>query len=469
MGFKMSVPYLGLTRKPGEKGKHKANVRAICLEAGYERVGESRTLDRTLSDQNVYVGYESGNKLADFLEERADEYRVKVNGKRNGKEVTYERPLRKDAIIGFAVIWKPPAEVVAEWDTDTRERFFADCYAVAEELEPELFRPSNLLMKARHKDEKLHGGDEHEHAVGIPLTSDGRYNGSDMLNHMRRNFNKNFAGKMRERGWDMEDLELYDPERAKVDEAYRAYRRDKRSRYGKSVNEHAADEAEERAAKMKEIEAEAQANAAKALAEQQAAESARREEEEKRDAVKAEAQTEADRILSDAQESARETRTQARDEADSIIDSANKIYDRADAREKKVDEELEKARDVHKANKDLRDSLIDDSAAVRDQRQLENQSAKELIHEFFDYVRSKCSKGSKIPKWVDWFEERFDKWCEGRERRVREEHDTRVTSTKTLIEKVDVSKIAEEVYKSLSPVQSSVTNTQEDDDEYDHS
>lgn len=244
MGFRMSVPYLGLTRNPAESGKHKAHGLPICKEAGYERASASRTLDRTLSDQNTYVGYRSGEELWGYLEERANNYRMQVPGKdKANNPVMRERGLRKDAIVGFAVIWKPPAEVIRDWDRDTRERFFSDCHAVAEELEPELFAPSNILMRSRHCDEVRHGGEEHEHDVGIPLTADGRYNGSDMLNHMRRNFNANFAAKMRERGWDMDDLELYDPERAKVDEEYAARRQERRRSYGKSVNDYAADEA----------------------------------------------------------------------------------------------------------------------------------------------------------------------------------------------------------------------------------
>lgn len=102
-------------------------------------------------------------------------------------------------------------------------------------MEPELLQPSNILIRARHNDEKLHGGDEHEHAIGVPLTKDGRYNGGKMLNHMKNNFNTNSARHMRERGWDMEDLNLYDPSR-KDDEEYMAERREKRRKQGRCMN-----------------------------------------------------------------------------------------------------------------------------------------------------------------------------------------------------------------------------------------
>lgn len=239
MSFRMSIPYLGLTRKEDETGKHKAYGEGICKEAGVERASRSRTLDRTLSDRNVYEGIASGDELWRLMCERADAYRIQVEGRtRDGKKVVRERGLRKDAIVGFAVIFKPPTEVIASWSREERERFFKDCHEVAETLEPELFQRSNVLMRSRHMDED----GEHEHDIGIPIDGNGHYNGSDMLNHMRDNFNQNFAAEMRKRGWDMDDLELYDAERAKTDIGYLEERRERRRKQGQSVNEYAAND-----------------------------------------------------------------------------------------------------------------------------------------------------------------------------------------------------------------------------------
>lgn len=153
MGFGMSVPYLGLTRMRDGNSRHNTHGEAICLEAGYERASRSRTVDRTLSDQNTYVGYRSGQELWDELVRRAEDYKIDVTYKRKGKVCHAQRAgLKKNGVVGFAVIWKPPADVVRGWDRDTRERFFDDCYAVAEELEPDLFRSENLLMRSRHND-----------------------------------------------------------------------------------------------------------------------------------------------------------------------------------------------------------------------------------------------------------------------------------------------------------------------------
>lgn len=218
MGFRMSVPYLGLTRKPDESSKHKAYGEGICKEAGIERASRSKTLDRTLSGKNIYDDIESGSELWEEMCRRADSYSIEVRGKtRDGKEVVRKRGLRKDAIVGFAVIFKPPTEVVESWSRKRRERFFNDCHEVAEHLEPELFQRSNILMRSRHMDEE----GEHEHVLGVPLDIEGHYNGSDMLTHMRDNFNRNFAAEMRKRGWNMDDLELYDAERAKADKEYK--------------------------------------------------------------------------------------------------------------------------------------------------------------------------------------------------------------------------------------------------------
>lgn len=416
MGFRMSVPYLGLTRNPAESGKHKAHGLPICKEAGYERASASRTLDRTLSDQNTYVGYRSGEELWSYLEERANNYRMQVPGKdKANNPVMRERGLRKDAIVGFAVIWKPPAEVIRDWDRDTRERFFSDCHAVAEELEPELFAPSNILMRSRHFDEVRHGGEEHEHDVGVPLTADGRYNGSDMLNHMRRNFNANFAAKMRERGWDMDDLDLYDPERAKVDEEYAARRQERRRNYGKSVNDYAADEAAraaEEATKVRIAQEEATAAALQrqltamretaketaardmAVAERVDAEAARdaaREDElearqrqssaDRSAAIVKRRQEKAERAAADAREQAAKEMEQARARSQQMMIAArNDAEAYAEAYRDYIIEEAEREADLRVEDASLvADTLSGDAATILDDFAARRSEALEAI------------------------------------------------------------------------------------------
>ncbi|MCD8125036.1 MAG: hypothetical protein LUE23_08385 [Lachnospiraceae bacterium] len=88
---------------------------------GKERISSSVTLDRSKSSLNIYEGEsDSGFAVWDDMERRANEYRQEVQGKdRSGNPVTRYRGLRKDAVIGCAVIINPPYEVCKDW---TREQ-----------------------------------------------------------------------------------------------------------------------------------------------------------------------------------------------------------------------------------------------------------------------------------------------------------------------------------------------------------
>ena len=79
MGWKCAPQVMGLVRgEPKQGQKHRANIRKIALEAGYERASKSDTLDKSRSKQNQYEGYRSGSQFAADVEQEASEYRVKV-------------------------------------------------------------------------------------------------------------------------------------------------------------------------------------------------------------------------------------------------------------------------------------------------------------------------------------------------------------------------------------------------------
>ena len=82
MGWKCAPQVMGLVRgEPKQGQKHRANIRKIAMEAGYERASKSDTLDKSRSKQNQYDGYSSGSQFAAAMEQEASEYRVKVQGK----------------------------------------------------------------------------------------------------------------------------------------------------------------------------------------------------------------------------------------------------------------------------------------------------------------------------------------------------------------------------------------------------
>lgn len=241
MGFKCTPQILGLVRgEPKEGQKHRANGRAILCEAGKERISVSETIDRTLSYLNRYAGYESGFAAWDYMERNADGY--KTQGKtKNGK--AYERTLRKDAVIGFAVIINPPAEVCENWKDEDYQEFYSDTWDCLNKIEPRIFSDKNIIMDAEHFDEGIapqspEHRDRHLHRFGETKDSKGRYCGNLIDAALLSTINQKYPSMMRQKGWGMEDLDTTDWDRYKSDSEYRAERKMKRKQSGKSVNEY---------------------------------------------------------------------------------------------------------------------------------------------------------------------------------------------------------------------------------------
>ena len=271
MGWKCAPQVLGLVReepKPGQK--HRANGYKIAKEAGFERASKSQTLDRSRSNLNEYMSYTngkgttveklSGAKFWDAIETEASEYRVKVPGKtKTGDPIIREKGLQHNAIVGWAVIYNPPADVCRDWSQEEYSKFFNDCRECMAEISP-VFAKENLRFSAFHLDEGVppekegDPPDGHVHDIGVPKDENGRYIGSQIGPKLLVSINERFPSMMRQRGWNMDDLDTTDFERAKIDADYKAERDMKRGDFGLSVNRHLFKKANQMIDDVTEIE-----------------------------------------------------------------------------------------------------------------------------------------------------------------------------------------------------------------------
>lgn len=255
--MKCAPQILGLLRgepKPG--AKHRGNGEKICKEAGNERYTKSETIDRELSHLNVYEGYKSGGKAWDDICDAADSYRIKGKTK-DGKPC--ERALRSDAVVGYSIIFNPPHEMCKGWTDEDYEQFYSDSWDALCEIQPRLFwwgDDNNMVMTAEHHDEDRGASDgvytRHMHVIGRSTDKDGRYCGNLIDAKLCVDINRNYPRLMRERGWDLEDLDMTDfsrmgknPDGTYKDPEYRAQRKDKAKKAGRSVNEYLANKREE--------------------------------------------------------------------------------------------------------------------------------------------------------------------------------------------------------------------------------
>lgn len=240
MGFKCAPQLLGLVRGEPKKGqRHRANGKAIFSEAGKERYSASETLKRELSHLNQYTGFASGFAAWDAMRKRADSY-VTTGKTKDGKP--YERALRKDAVVGFALIINPPSEICVDWTDEQYKKFYKDTWDCLCVIEPRIFSDKNLMMTAEHFDEGMIGNktanDRHKHIFGNTLDQEEHYCGNLIDAKLLATINQKYPGMMRERGWEMDDLDTTDWERYKQDEDYRSERKAKSRKSGKSVNAH---------------------------------------------------------------------------------------------------------------------------------------------------------------------------------------------------------------------------------------
>lgn len=275
--FKCAPQILGLQRhasKKATRGAHRAKSPSglACEAAPLERASMTETLDRSKTHLNVSEGPDSGEELWRQMCDEADGYRQPVMNRdgtpkldAHGTPVT--RALRKDAVIGYAVVDHPPVEVTRDWDVDTMRHFSADSDACMNEVMRQLGRPpmfggDNSRATYYHLDEgRVDPLDDstvplgiHVHKFGMARDPEtGRYCGSNIDGKFLHELNLQYPQLMRERGWPLEDLDTIDWDRYSSDEAYRRERDAKRRDAGLSTNEYHKRQAEKASrARMRE-------------------------------------------------------------------------------------------------------------------------------------------------------------------------------------------------------------------------
>lgn len=239
MGYKVVPQMIKLVKGAGDE-KHRANGGKILRELYQERYGKTVTIDREYSYLNEYVGADSGDEMWDKLIDEADNYKIVTV--RKGKE--YKRALPEKSTIGMSVIFKLPYEYSAQLSVAENAKFYTDTEDVLADLYPDVFAKKNIRGYAIHYDEGIPNNDkekssEHKHQVYVPRDENERYCGNLVDVKMLANICKQYPAKMREKGWDFEDLDTTDWDKYKSDSEYKAERDLKRKENGLGVNAYA--------------------------------------------------------------------------------------------------------------------------------------------------------------------------------------------------------------------------------------
>ena len=203
MGWKVGITTLKLTNQRSKKSRAKRTgfLRAVVCEGLKERWGKDEDIDRNLSHYNAYTGITSGVELAENMTKEAAEYSAQ-------RKAAGGRALRADAAIGWAMIIKPPADVINAMSPGQQIKFFAD----SDKIITAIMGADNIRATALHRDEQA----PHKHYFGMGYTKSGELCVDKVINpKLYKRLNQEYPQKMRELGWDIEDCTIYDAEKVK--------------------------------------------------------------------------------------------------------------------------------------------------------------------------------------------------------------------------------------------------------------
>lgn len=216
MGWKVGITTLKLTNQRSKKSRAKRTgyLRAVVCEAMTERWGKDEDIDRNLSHYNTYTGIASGVKLAEAMTAEAADYSKQ-------RKAAGGRVLRTDAAIGWAMILKPPAEIINAMPLEQQVKFFAD----SDKILTGIMGTDNIRATVLHRDEQA----PHKHYFGMGYTRTGELCIDKVINpKLYKKLNQEYPRLMREMGWDIEDCTIYDAEKIKdmTEDEAAAYKRE---------------------------------------------------------------------------------------------------------------------------------------------------------------------------------------------------------------------------------------------------
>ena len=247
MGITVGMPTMFLGRKEGKQGKRTGNAKAILCEALKERWTSDPDYNPDRTQDNIYLtDITSGLELYQKWKDRADSY---VQVQKNGRQ----RKLRDDAHIGFAGICKPSGE--SEYGNYTEQQqiqFCRDSFSVLQQVYAKYGVTLDYgVIQVDEGNVHLHyGGSDADFRLAKRI-------GLKLFNDLNKG---DYVRLMREKGWNVQPLDGYDPQKAAemTPEQLEEYKqeqieRKKSRKSGKSSRQY---KAEQERKKAQEIQAE---------------------------------------------------------------------------------------------------------------------------------------------------------------------------------------------------------------------
>lgn len=195
-----------INKKTGKASKT-CGVASAWLEMNDERKGRDTTIDHEMTHLNVWMEGSSSDDITAMVQKKIEE----INAERHeaGKRV-----LRSDCVSVAEIVEKPPIDYMKDLSYEEKKKFLSDSHEVMKSLIHEWNPDWQVIAAVQHHDE-FGGLSAHNHELVLLASHD-----KDGLPTMQAksefnlkffNFiNTHYSEKMREYGYDVEDVKVYD-------------------------------------------------------------------------------------------------------------------------------------------------------------------------------------------------------------------------------------------------------------------
>ena len=195
------------TQKHHDKKSGTCSVKSAWEEMNDLRKGRDETIDRTLTNQNIWIVGSSEMDMVTEIQKKID--LVNADKKAHGKRV-----LRSDAVTGIEMIEKPPLDYMERLSREEQVQFLKNSSDTMDSILRE-WNPDWITMACVLHFDEFGGKSPHAHRIVVPLTKDKdgilSFNAKAEFNLKFFTFvNKEYPRRMRERGYVVEDCKIYE-------------------------------------------------------------------------------------------------------------------------------------------------------------------------------------------------------------------------------------------------------------------
>lgn len=199
-------PSTQVNKKTGKAAKT-CGIGSAWREMNDERQGRDTTIDKEMTHLNYWMTGSTNDDVPAMVQKEIDN----IN---NERHAIGKRSLRSDAVSVAEIVEKPPIDFMKDLSYEEKKKFLSDSHNVMADLIHSWNPDWKILESVQHHDE-YNGLSAHNHTLvllsshdkdGIPTMQ-----AKSELNLKFFNFvNSHYSEKMRNLGYDVEDVKTYD-------------------------------------------------------------------------------------------------------------------------------------------------------------------------------------------------------------------------------------------------------------------